>query len=64
MLTGIERLGNRLPDPFMLFVYLFGLLAVVSAALAATGTTVAVPGEDRPLAVRPALSGDGSLYLP
>ena len=32
-LDAIERIGNRLPDPAMLFLILLGLVAVVSAWL-------------------------------
>ncbi|MGH3342129.1 MAG: AbgT family transporter [Carbonactinosporaceae bacterium] len=55
LLSGIERAGNRLPDPFMLFVYLFLLLIAVSTVLALMDITVRIPGEQEPLAVRPAL---------
>ena len=33
MLDGIERLGNRVPNPTVLFVYLIAFIAVLSAIL-------------------------------
>jgi aminobenzoyl-glutamate transport protein len=63
LLGGIERVGNKLPDPFMLFVYLFAAFAVISTVVAALGVTVAVPGADDVLPIRPAFSGEGLLFL-
>ena len=34
LLGGIERAGNKIPEPFLLFVGLFSILAVVSTGLA------------------------------
>ncbi|WP_434443544.1 AbgT family transporter [Lentzea sp. E54] len=62
-LEGIERVGNRLPDPFMLFVYLFAVLAVVSTVFAALGTTVTIPGTSKPIAIRGLFTGDGAEFL-
>lgn len=59
----MERVGNRLPDPFLLFVYLLVALMAVSAVLAAFGVQVTVPGEDEPLPVRSALSGEGLQFF-
>lgn len=62
LLGNIERVGNKLPDPFMLFVYLFAVFAILSTLVAALGVTVAIPGADE-LPVRAALSGEGLLFL-
>jgi aminobenzoyl-glutamate transport protein len=62
-LSGIERLGNRLPNPVVLFLVLFGLLGVVSTALALGGATVTVPGKDESLAVKALFSGEGVAWL-
>lgn len=49
----VERWGNRLPDPLLLFGLLFLIAAVVSSVLALLGTEVSVPGsEEGPVAVR------------
>jgi len=63
LLGNIERVGNKLPDPFMLFVYLIAVFAVVSTLAAALGVTVVIPGDDEVLPVRAAFSGEGVLFL-
>ena len=49
-LGAVERLGNRLPDPVMIFVWLIGLLMVLSAIGAARGwsASIAYSGEEAP----------------
>ena len=64
MLDGIERVGNKVPHPVIIFLYLIGAVIVISAILGALGVevteerlqpglTVAEPrwvgGSDRPL---------------
>lgn len=44
VLNGIETVGNKLPEPFTLFLILFLLTAVVSAIMAWSGAQVQVPG--------------------
>jgi aminobenzoyl-glutamate transport protein len=44
LLDGIERVGNKLPDPALLFVYALLIVWVVSALL--DGTGFSVPGKD------------------
>ena len=63
MLAGIERVGNRLPNPVILFLALLALLAVVSTMLELFGVTVTVPGTDKPTAVKGLLSSDGAVWL-
>ncbi|OLL76731.1 Aminobenzoyl-glutamate transport protein [Pseudonocardia sp. Ae168_Ps1] len=55
----VERAGNKLPDPVILFVVLSVLLAGLSAVLAAAGLTAQVPGQDEITPVRSLLTGDG-----
>jgi aminobenzoyl-glutamate transport protein len=55
VLDWIERTGNRLPEPFMLFV----LLTLVSSVMAAFGVTVTIPGQDEVTPVRGAFTGAG-----
>ncbi|MBC3192281.1 AbgT family transporter [Pseudonocardia sp. C8] len=57
----LERVGNRVPEPFTLFVYAFCLLAVLSTVFA--GRTVTVPGQADAVIVRNFLSVDGALHL-
>ena len=40
MLDGIEKAGNKVPHPVMMFVYLIIFIAVLSAILAWIGVTV------------------------
>jgi aminobenzoyl-glutamate transport protein len=59
VVSGIERVGNKLPHPFLLFWILAAILAVVSAGLAAFGTSVVLPSTGEVSAVRSLLSSDG-----
>ena len=59
VLDWIERTGNRLPEPFMLFVLLTLVVAVLSSVMAAFGVTVTIPGEAEATPVRGAFSGAG-----
>jgi aminobenzoyl-glutamate transport protein len=49
-LGAVERLGNLLPDPVMIFVWLIGVLMVLSAVGAALGWQASIPfaGEQAP----------------
>ncbi|SFS64681.1 AbgT family transporter [Saccharopolyspora flava] len=59
----IERIGNRLPEPFILFGLLFLVVAVVSTAVAAFGVTVTIPGAAEATPVRGAFTGEGLEFL-
>jgi aminobenzoyl-glutamate transport protein len=59
VLNGIERVGNRLPEPFILFVLLTLVVAVLSTVMAAFGVSVTVPGEAEATAIRGAFTGEG-----
>lgn len=63
VLGGIERAGNRLPHPVVLFLCLFALLGIVSTALATAGATVTVPGDDEVLEVKGLFTGEGITWL-
>ncbi|GAA0896064.1 AbgT family transporter [Pseudonocardia zijingensis] len=58
-LDWIERAGNRLPEPFMLFVLLTLVVAVLSSVMAAFGVSVMIPDDDEVTPVRGAFSGAG-----
>ncbi|GAA1434889.1 AbgT family transporter [Microlunatus lacustris] len=62
-LGGVERVGNKLPDPFLLFFGLFVLVGLVSTGMALAGTSVTVPGADEPVVVRGLFSGEGLTWL-
>jgi aminobenzoyl-glutamate transport protein len=59
VLAWIERVGNRLPEPFILFALLTLVVAALSTVMAAFGMTVAVPGADEITPIRGAFTGEG-----
>lgn len=63
LLGGIERVGNKLPEPFILFAWLILLLAVVSTAMAAAGLAVRVPGAEESTEIKGAFSSEGIAFL-
>ena len=62
-LTGIERVGNKLPEPFALFTVLFLITAVVSTAMAWAGGVVQVPGKEEPVVIQGLFTGDGIAWF-
>jgi aminobenzoyl-glutamate transport protein len=62
-LAWIERVGNRLPEPFILFALLTLVVAVLSTVMAAFGVTVTVPGADEVTAIRGAFTGAGAQFF-
>ena len=62
-LAAVERAGNRLPDPFLLFLGLFLLVGVLSTLLQLLGTAVTIPGADEETAVRGLFTGEGLTWL-
>ncbi|TLS48041.1 AbgT family transporter [Streptomyces montanus] len=62
-LSLIERAGNALPNPILLFTGLFVLLAVISTALALADVSVAVPGTDETKAITGLFTGEGVRWL-
>ncbi|MEV1170427.1 AbgT family transporter [Nonomuraea sp. NPDC049784] len=59
VLSGIERLGNRLPHPFWLFIVLSALLALVSWGLSAAGVSAVNPASGKTVVAKNLLSADG-----
>ncbi len=59
----LERIGNRLPHPTLLFVWLCLLMLPLSAVLALLGVTAEHPLEDRTIVVRSLLDGEGLRYV-
>lgn len=49
LLNLVERAGNRLPDPLLLFVFIAVAIPFVSFAIAASGWTLIHPGTGEPL---------------
>jgi aminobenzoyl-glutamate transport protein len=63
LLSLIERAGNALPNPIVLFTALFVLLAVISTALALADVQVTVPGTDDTKAITGLFTGEGVRWL-
>ena len=63
MLDSIERVGNKLPEPFTLFLGLFLLTGAVSTAMALAGVSVSIPGSDETVAIKGLFTGEGLSWL-
>lgn len=62
-LNFIEKWGNRLPDPFFIFVYLAVFVVLLSWLVSSLGTTVVHPGTGEELAIQSIVSGEGIRYI-
>lgn len=62
-LGGVERLGNKLPAPFTLFVILFLITAVISSIMAWLHLSVTVPGSGKEVVIRGLFTGEGMVWL-
>lgn len=62
-LARVEQLGNKLPEPFALFLILFALVAVVSSAMAWAGVTVQMPGTDEVEEINGLFTAEGLTWL-
>ncbi|RYG72307.1 AbgT family transporter [Lentibacillus lipolyticus] len=59
----IEKVGNKLPDPFVLFVGLALFMVVVSYIFSLFNASVVHPGNGEEIAIRSLLSGDGLQFI-
>ena len=57
-LGAIERIGNKLPDPFWLFIILSGVVVLASWIGSAIGMTAHDPGTDREVTVESLLTAE------
>ncbi|MDR7330389.1 AbgT family transporter [Corynebacterium guangdongense] len=62
-LNGVEWLGNKLPEPFALFLGLFLITGVLSTVMAWRDVTVQVPGAEEITEVRGLFTGEGMVWL-
>lgn len=62
-LNGVERVGNKLPEPFTLFLILFGITAVVSTGMAWANVTVQIPGSAEVTQIRGLFTAEGLTWL-
>lgn len=62
-LDWMERVGNKLPDPMMMFIWMTVFILVLSAILSATGYSAVNPVDGKELLVRNMLSVNGIRYF-
>ncbi len=62
-LNGIETLGNRLPDPFLLFAILAGGVIIVSVIFSLFNASVEHPGTGETLEIKNLLSNEGIEFI-
>ena len=63
ILGTIERVGNALPHPFILFLIITAVLVVAAAILEAVGVTVTNPTTEEVVAVKSLLNKDGLSWI-
>ncbi|MEK5440666.1 MULTISPECIES: AbgT family transporter [unclassified Fredinandcohnia] len=63
ILNFIEVLGNKLPHPFMLFVYLAGSMILLSWVVSLFDVTVVHPGSGEELEIKSLVSGEGLQFI-
>ncbi|UOR11444.1 AbgT family transporter [Halobacillus amylolyticus] len=63
LLNGIERVGNKLPDPFILFVYLAVGVIILSWIISLFDVTFTLPGKEEEMAIKNLISGEGLQYM-
>jgi len=63
VLSAVERVGNKLPHPFVLFIILAGVVIVVSALLSFFGITAVNPKTGAEVAVKSLVSGPGLEFM-
>ena len=62
-LNTVEKIGNKLPHPFMLFLYLTLILVVISFILGTMHASVIHPNTGETITVNNLLSKDGIRYI-
>ncbi|GFI09805.1 p-aminobenzoyl-glutamate transport protein [Lachnospiraceae bacterium] len=63
VLDAIEKVGNKLPHPYILFLWLCLILAVISCICGLTGVSVVNPTTGDTVAANNLLSRDGLVWL-
>ncbi|MFG6113821.1 AbgT family transporter [Halobacillus sp. MO56] len=62
-LNVIERAGNRLPDPFMLFVYLAVFVILLSWFISLFDVSFQQPGSEEVITIKSLVSAEGLQYI-
>ncbi|MGQ0334475.1 AbgT family transporter [Halomonas elongata] len=63
VLSTVERVGNKLPHPFILFVILAGVVIIASSILAFFGIAATNPKTDAEVVVKSLLSSEGIEFM-
>lgn len=59
----IEKYGNKLPDPVMLFVYIAAIILICSFIFGKLGTSAVNPGTGEVITVVNLLNGEGFIKI-
>lgn len=59
----IEHIGDKIPQPFFLFIFLCLIIVLISAIAASFGSHVEHPGTGEQVYVRSLLTGEGIVYI-
>ena len=62
-LDRIERIGNKMPDPFTMFLGLSGIVIAISAICSAAGVSAVSPADGSTVYVKNLFSAEGLQYL-
>lgn len=62
-LAWIERVGNKIPHPFILFIWLIIIVWIASFVFAYVGTSVVNPIDGKTVAVKSLISAEGIVYM-
>ena len=62
-LNGVEYIGNKLPEPFTIFLILFLITGVLSTIMAKMGVEIKVPGSDEIQPVKGLFTGEGLTWF-
>src|SRR5699024_8060082 len=62
-LNDIERIGNKLPDQFMLFIVLVVLIIILSWVISFFDVSFIMPGEDEEVTIKSLASAEGLQYM-
>ncbi|MFJ5961107.1 AbgT family transporter [Pseudarthrobacter oxydans] len=63
IIDGVERAGNKLPEPFALFLYLLLGVGIVSTVVSWFGVNTQVPGSSKLTPVKGLFTGEGIAWL-
>ncbi|GAA3323765.1 AbgT family transporter [Paeniglutamicibacter sulfureus] len=62
-LDRIERAGNKLPEPFALFLYLFLAVGLISTVVSWFNVSTTLPGAEAPTLIKGLFTGEGITWL-